>query len=224
MADALILQRVGFDAVLMENYGDIPFHAERVESYVISEMTAIATAIGKALTIPFGVQVLRNDSIAGLSIGAATGAAFIRVNVHTGSMITDQGIIRGKAAETLRARAMIDTSVKIFADVMVKHAQPFPGVTIESSARDAVQRGCADAVIVSGAGTGEKTSTKDIARVRSVVHAPVYVGSGATAGNAREFLEHADGIIVGTSIKAGCITSAAVDAERAEEFVRVSKR
>ena len=85
-----------------------------------------------------------------LAIAAATGAAFIRVNVHTGAMLTDQGIIEGDAYATLRRRAALAPEVLIFADHLVKHAVPLGDVDPVQAAKDLRLRGLADAVIVSG--------------------------------------------------------------------------
>ena len=48
---------------------------------------------------PVRRDVLRNDARAALAVAAATGAAFIRVNVHAGAVVADQGILEGEAAE-----------------------------------------------------------------------------------------------------------------------------
>ena len=83
-----------------------------------------------------GVNVLRNDAATALGIAAATGARFVRINVHTGAMVTDQGVIEGRAAETLRERARLGLDhVRVFADVHVKHATPFAGERLEDAAR-----------------------------------------------------------------------------------------
>ena len=108
-----------------------------------------------------GFNVLRNDAQAALALCAACGGSFIRVNVHTGAMLTDQGIIEGNAFETLRYRQRICPGAQIFADVHVKHAVPLGNWAIGDSARDAVERGLADALIVSGIGTGHAADCAD---------------------------------------------------------------
>ena len=50
-----------------------------------------------------GINVLRNDAESALAIAAVVSASCIRVNVHTGARVTDQGVIEGEAAATLRA-------------------------------------------------------------------------------------------------------------------------
>ena len=101
---------------------------------------------------PVGVNVLRNDAGAALGIAAVTGAAFIRINVHAGTMWTDQGVITGRAHRTLRERAALGTDVALLTDVHVKHAVPAPGSALEDAARDLWERAGSDGLIVSGAG------------------------------------------------------------------------
>ncbi len=108
--------------------------------------------------------------------------------------------------------------------MLVKHAAPLGPVTIEEAARDAVERGLADALIVTGSGTGEATSLDDLRRVRVVLPAtPLLVGSGVTAETVGATFASADGAIVGTSFKVGGRTLAPVDVERVRRFVAAAK-
>jgi hypothetical protein len=130
-------------------------------------------------------------------------------------MLTDQGLIEGNAYETLRYRRQICPRAKIFADVHVKHAAPLGNWTIEASARDTVERGLADALIISGTGTGMATDVRDVQRVRRTCPAAkILLGSGVTLANVREFTPAADGFIVGTSLKVGGKVSNPVDVKR----------
>ncbi len=133
--------------------------------------------------LPVGVNALRNDARAALAIAVATGAHFIRVNVHTGSMFTDQGLIEGAAADTLRVRAALDTRVAIMADVHVKHASPPAGADIADAASDAWHRGLADALIVSGIGTVVLTVAGTGAGARSSASATASSSASAPMGS-----------------------------------------
>jgi len=202
-ADARALVQGGADALLVENYGDAPFFAEHVPSETIAAL-ALALHELRALAAgrPLGVNVLRNDARAGLGLCAATGAAFLRVNVHTGTMATDQGLIQGRAAETLRERARLAPRVAVLADVHVKHALPLSGETLADAADDAWRRGKADALILTGPRTGAPPARGAFTAVRERIGAaPLLVGSGLCAANAREFQGLADGAIVGTDLK-----------------------
>src|SRR5260221_1990181 len=212
LADAEALAAGGEDAIAVENFGDRPFRKSRVDPETIAAMTRVITEIARTVKLPFGVNVLRNDAQAALAIAAATGAAFIRVNVHTGAVLADQGIIEGEADVTLRRRAAIAPAVLIFADHEVKHAAPLAAVDPVQSARDLRLRGLADAIIVSGHETGAATEPARCALLRNALpEVPLLVGSGVTAENATAY--DVDGIIVGTSIKRNGDIDAPVERE-----------
>lgn len=202
-ADARAWLAGGADALLVENFGDVPFFADAVPSETVAALAlALARVRSLAGEVPVGVNVLRNDARAALGLCAATGAAFLRVNVHAGAMWTDQGLIAGRAAETLRARARLCPAARILADVHVKHARPVAGETLEEAARDTFLRAGAEVLVVSGAHTGAAPEPERLARVRAAVPtAPLLVGSGLDEHNASALLRHARGAIVGTAAK-----------------------
>lgn len=225
VAEARLLQEVGFHAAFVENFGDVPFFKDRVDAGTIAAMTRLACAVRVAVPeLPLGVNVLRNDARAALAIAAAVGAKFIRVNVHVGATATDQGVIEGRAAETLRARAALGADVEIWADVHVKHGRSLAHASIADEAEDAVRRGLADALVVSGRGTGEATSLDDVRAVAELeLGVPFYVGSGVTAETVESLLDVADGVIVGTSIKSDGKTTNPIDRRRAERFIEKAR-
>lgn len=213
--DARAYERGGAHALFIENFGDVPFTKGCVAPETIAAMAAAGRAVRAAVKLPIGFNVLRNDARAALALCAVCGGEFIRVNVHTGAMLTDQGLIEGNAYETLRYRQRICPSTQIFADVHVKHAVPLGNSTIEDAARDTVERGMVNALIVSGAGTGLEADLADVERVRRTCPATkVLLGSGVRLENVRDFLPVADGFIVGSSLKLNGRLSNPVDAKR----------
>jgi membrane complex biogenesis BtpA family protein len=223
--DARAYERGGADALFIENFGDVPFTKGCVTPETIAAMAAAGRAIRQAVKLPIGFNVLRNDARAALALCAVCGGAFIRVNVHTGAMLTDQGLIEGNAYETLRYRQRVCPQVQILADVHVKHAVPLGNWTIEDAARDTVERGLADALIVSGAGTGLAADVADVERVRRTAPAAkVLLGSGVTVANVRDFLPVADGFIVGSSLKLGGKLSNNVDPKRVAALARAIRK
>ncbi len=202
--DARAYVEGGISSLIVENFQDAPFLKQGVGPATIAALTLAVDRVSQVPGVSeVGVNVLRNDAHTALGIAAATGAGFIRVNVHTGAMYTDQGLIEGTAAGTLMERSRLGLSVRIFADVHVKHATPIAGERLEDAAKDAVQRGRADALIVSGSGTGAMPNLVEIARVKDALGGavPVLIGSGFRADTARELLSAADGAIVGTAAK-----------------------
>ncbi len=222
LRDARAIAAGGCDGFVVENFGDRPFARGRVEAETVAAMTRVIAEVAHSVRLPFGVNVLRNDALSSLAIAAATGATFIRVNIHTGAMLTDQGIIEGDAYATLRKRAAIAPQVLIFADHLVKHATPLGEFDPVQSAKDLRLRGLADALIVSGAETGAPVDPSRLELLREAVDAPLLLGSGLTVDNAAS-LDEADGAIVGTSIKRDGRVDAPVDPARVEAVVRAFK-
>jgi membrane complex biogenesis BtpA family protein len=184
-------------------------------------MTDLTRLVVRTVDRPVGVNVLRNDATAALSAAAAAGADFVRVNVHTGARVADQGVIEGRAHETLRLRDRLDADVSILADTAVKHSAPVGGAAGDDVG-DLVERGRADGVIASGPRTGEAVDRGRLESVaeRCAVHdVPLFVGSGVTAGTVAGLLDVADGVIVGTALKRDGETTAPVDPARVRDLV-----
>ncbi len=223
--DALAYQRGGAHAISLENFGDVPFTKGNVGPETIAAMAAAGRAVRAAVNLPLGFNVLRNDARAGLALCAACGGSFVRVNVLTGAMLTDQGIIEGNAYEVIRYRERICPTAAILADVHVKHAVPLGNCSINGAARDALSRGLADALIVSGTGTGLATDLADVQNVRATCpKAKVLIGSGVTAENVADYLPLADGFIVGSSLKSGGEIAKPVDPKRVAALVKALRR
>jgi membrane complex biogenesis BtpA family protein len=213
------------DALLLENYGDAPFTPGRVEPATVAALTVVAREIRAAFpAVPLGINVLKNDARAALAVACAVGARFIRVNVHAGAVVADQGLVHSDAHGTLRDRRLLGTDVAIFADVGGKHALPLVPVELEQHARDLTHRGLADGLVVSGQATGAATSLGDVKRVRSAVpEVPLLVGSGVTLETIAELLSVADGVIVGTSLNRGGLVTSPVDPERVRRLVEAAR-
>ncbi|HUO45873.1 MAG TPA: BtpA/SgcQ family protein [Acidimicrobiia bacterium] len=222
--DAEMLVEAGFPALMVENFGDSPFYADQVPPVTVAAMALAVDTVARTGAVPVGVNVLRNDALAALAVAVVTGAAFIRVNVLTGTMFTDQGTISGRAAELARERAQLGPSIAILSDVFVKHAQPPPGLTIEQAALDTWERGGADALIISGTGTGTEAELDQGHRLRTAVPgATILVGSGARPENIPRLAEIADGAIVGSWVKQNGKAHNPVDSGRAKELVAAAR-
>lgn len=215
LRDAEALASGGINALMLENFGDVPFYPGRVPVGVVAHMTALAAEVRLRFDLPLGINVLRNDGLAALAIAHATGARFIRVNVLCGARVADQGLIHGIAHDLLRERAMLGADVKILADIDVKHSAPLAPRPIAEEVSDTLERGMADALIVSGTGTGRPTDPSHVVVAKKAAgSAPVFVGSGISAGTVRQYFPHADGFIVGSSLKRDGDVRGPIDAER----------
>lgn len=215
VSEARILEEGGLSGVMVENYGDVPFHPGAVPPETVAAMAVVVQAVVEAVEVPVGVNVLRNDAHAALAVAAATGARFVRVNVHTGAMWTDQGLVQGRAHETLRLRQGLAPDVAILADVLVKHAVPPAGVDVVEAARDQWHRGLADGLVVTGSATGAAVDPSRLESVRRAVpEAPLWIGSGVTPDTVGTILGAGHGAIVGSTLHREGVAGAGIDRER----------
>jgi uncharacterized protein len=220
-ADALV--EGGVHALMMENFGDTPFFPGRVPAHVVASMTALASEVRQRTKLPLGINVLRNDGQSALAIAQAVGAEYIRVNVLCGARVTDQGLIQGIAHDLLRERAMLGApGVKIFADVDVKHSAALAARPITDEVDDTLERGMADALVVSGAGTGKATDVSKVRTVKAAAkgHAPIFIGSGISEGTIADYFDCADGFIVGTAFKKDGLATNAVEVGRVKALMK----
>ncbi len=224
VADTKAYEKGGADALVIENFGDAPFTSKSVAPETIAAMARAGTAVRATTKLPIGYNVLRNDARAAVGLAASCDGSFIRVNIHSGAMITDQGLIEGQAYDTVRARQQLCPGVQILTDVHVKHAVPFGDWTLEDAARDTWERGAVSALIVSGVGTGHPASLDDVQTVRRAVHdAPILIGSGFNKDNADTLLPFINGAIVGSSLKRDGKLDNLVDPARVAALRRVMR-
>jgi membrane complex biogenesis BtpA family protein len=223
MRDVEWLVEGGVNGLMIENFGDVPFYPGRVPAHVVAHITALAAMVKRtAPLLPLGINVLRNDGLSALAAAHAAGADYIRVNVLCGARVADQGLLQGIAHDLLRLRAELKAeSIKIFADVDVKHSAALAERALADEVDDTVHRGLADALIVSGAGTGKATDPEKVRQVKAAAKGtPVFLGSGVTPATLPQLLPHADGFIVGTYFKKDGIASNHVDPRRVRELMK----
>jgi membrane complex biogenesis BtpA family protein len=220
LAETEIYKKFNMDALIIENFRDYPFYPDKLPPETISCLTVVAREVIRNFKGPVGINALRNDAHSAMAIALAVEAQFIRVNIHTGAALTDQGIIQGKAHDTLRLRKNLGAEdILIFADVAVKHASPIGKRNIELETRDLTERGLADAVIVSGNLTGESTDMDDLKKVKQSTHLPVVIGSGTNPENIASLFPYADAFIVGSYFKKQGKASHFIEETKVRQFM-----
>lgn len=225
-ADAAAFLTAGFDGLFVENYGDTPFF-KVVPPETVALVTRCALEVVRlAGDRPVGVNVLRNDAHAALACAVAAGARFVRVNVHTGTAATDQGLIEGQAAATLRLRDHLGASpgtpaaVAILADVHVKHARPIVPEDLGRAVSDAAERGRADGLIISGSATGEAPDARALREARAAARGvPLWLGSGLRPEGCAELVPWLDGAIAASAARQDGRAGRPVDPARAAALV-----
>lgn len=223
--EAAALASGGVDGLIVENFFDAPFSKNQVDPVVVSAMTIVVQRIQNLVTLPIGLNVLRNDAKSAMAIASCVQAQFIRVNVLTGVMATDQGLIEGEAHQLLRYRRELGSDVKILADVLVKHARPLSSPNLTVAVKDTIERGLADGVILSGWATGSPPNLEDLELACGAANGtPVFIGSGANWENIDTLMQAADGVIVSSSLKRHGRIEQPIDPIRVSQFVEAARR
>jgi membrane complex biogenesis BtpA family protein len=222
LADARALVEGGVDGVIVENMWDIPFRSgPNVAPESVAAHAVVARAVRDAVDLPLGINLVHNGGVALLGIAVAAGADFIRVCMFTGAGVWDAGQWdEGSAAELMRRRKELHAEhVKLFADVDKKHSVRFPGIDLATHIEWTRFFG-ADALIVSGRMTGDAPDVEKVQQAKALAgDRPLLIGSGADERNIAAFLEVADGVVVGSSVKHGGEVSNPVDPARVRRFV-----
>ncbi len=218
--DAVTLERAGVDAVIVENMGDDPFAVE-LDVAQSTALAAVSMAVRRSIKLPIGIDAAMNDYKTAISIALSIGGDFVRIPVFVDTVeYYGCGTIQPCAHDAMSYRKQLGAdSVKIFADVQVKHTHMvLPYVTLEDSAKDAQNCG-ADALIITGSRIGEETPIDMIQRVKKVVKVPIIAGSGVNTVNIKEQMKIADGAIVGSSLKEGGVLTNPISYELTKALV-----
>ncbi len=220
--DLKFLREGGVDAVMFCNEDDRPYTFHAGPEMVAAE-TRIVTEL-KPNDIPFGVDYLW-DPITAISVAAATGASFIR-EVMTGTYESDMGLWSPDVNKVTDIQVRTGTThIKKFFNVAPEFCSPLGNRSVGQRARSAAVSSLADVILVSGMMAGEEPDVSQIKEAKDALGnmAPVFLNTGAKSTNIAKFLEVADGVIVGSSLKVDGYTWNPVDPARVKEFVAAAR-
>jgi membrane complex biogenesis BtpA family protein len=218
--DAHELHEGGVDALEVENFSDPTYSPSKASPELVAAMAIVTDHVRREIDIPIGVCLLA-DPEAGLGVAHAAGADFVRATFFTEASVDVSGLATPRPHELLRYRKFLDPSIKLFADVHIKHSAPLAPRPLGASALDA-KYFLADGILISGTHTGQQTDIGDLEEAKEAVgEYPVLIGSGLSAENAETLLQVADGAIVGTATKKDRISANPVDRERVLALMEV---
>jgi membrane complex biogenesis BtpA family protein len=223
ISEATKLKNAGFDAAIVENMHDAPYvHGSDLGPEQTTAMTLAASAVREIFPGPLGVQILSGGNQQAMAVSHAVGAGFIRCENFVFSHVADEGLLaKAEAGQLLRYRKHIGADdVAVFADIKKKHASH--AITGDVSIEDAIEAAQffgVDAIIITGSSTGKAADISDLKSARKAASVPVLVGSGVTPDSVPALLEHADALIVGSSIKEDGNWYNNIDPARADAIV-----
>ncbi|WP_413718215.1 BtpA/SgcQ family protein [Silicimonas sp. MF1-12-2] len=217
-ADLQALQAAGFDAVMFGNENDRPYEFD-VDRASTATMAYVIGKLRDEITVPFGVNVLW-DPMSTVALAAATGAGFCR-EIFTGTYASDMGPWTPDAGKAMRYRDRLGRSdLVMLYNVSAEFADSLDRRPLADRARSAVFSSIPDAVLVSGAITGEAARMEDLEAVKAVLPGtPVMANTGVKHATVAEVLRIADGCIVGSALKIDGDTWNAIDPDRAKDFM-----
>ena len=224
-SEARTYRDCGVDGIIIENMHDVPYLRGRVGPEIVAAMTVIASVVKDESSLPVGIQILAGANLEAMAVAHAANLNFIRAEGYAFAHVADEGLIQSSAAELLRFRKMIGaTGVQVWADIKKKHsahaitADVSLGITAET-----VEFMGADCLIVTGRMTGEAPVIDDVRDARSYSELPVFLGSGTNPENIAQFVNDANGFIIGTAFKIDGIWSNTVDPRRVERLMSALK-
>lgn len=218
-----ILYKAGVDGMIIENLGDEPYLIGEPSAEQLAIMAAVTYQARRSTAMPVGVNVQFNAWQAEIGLAYGCMADFVRVEVFVDTVLMAQGSVQPCAAQITRYRKALNAQgVHLFADIQTKYTRNVLAQSLGVSARDAEAAG-ADALIVTGAGTGMATPLEAVTEARQASALPLLVGSGTHSGNVAEVLQHADGVIIGSALKEDGRAENKVSLERATAFMQQVK-
>jgi uncharacterized protein len=219
--EAQLYRESGVDGVIIENMHDVPYLRCEVGPEIVAAMTAIAGEVKSECDLPVGIQILAAANIEAMAVAHAAGLDFIRAEGFAYAHVADEGLIQASAAKLLRFRRLIGAEhVQVWADVKKKHsAHTITADVSLGSTAETVEFMGADCVIVTGNVTGEPPKVVDVQEAKTYCHLPIFLGSGISTENIKDFFNDADGFIIGSSFKVDGLWSNSVDPSRVATFM-----
>ena len=221
--DVEILLNSGVDGILFCNEDDRPYSFE-VGYEAVAAMARVVTEC-KPTNLPFGVDLMW-DPRAAMAVAAATGASFIR-EVATGVYESDMGLWSPDAAELLRYRRMLGAErVQVYMNITPEFASALGSRTVAERAKSAAVSSTPDAILIAGPMAGAEPELDWVRDAKDAVGGavPVLLNTGARIDNIADFLQVADGAIVGSTFKVDGYTWNPVDPERVSAFMQIVRK
>ncbi len=226
VSEAKTVEEAGADAIIVENYGDTPYVRNRLSRLELAVLTAVVREVVKTVSLPVGVNALRNAAVDALAAAYAGNASFIRVNSYCELREAPEGLLQPIARKLELLRKSLPRRIEVLADIDVKHSYPLVNeYDAATRLRECVERGQPDAVIVTGHATGEAPPPGYVAALREAAKPlPILLGSGLSTENIKLYWSLVDGFIVGTSVKKNRTTVNRVDSALLKKLVETKKK
>jgi predicted TIM-barrel enzyme len=201
-----IFTEEGIDGVIFENY-----HCSTEDLFTCIQN--ICDQYNGPLKL--GVNVLPNNYLKAFGlVEDHPKLSFIQLDFVAGRYEKNQKIPTSSYAHSRVPQAVV------LGGVHPKYYTPVPGSVLEDDLAEGMRN--ADAIVVTGEGTGCPTPIEKIMKFRAHLgDYPLIIGAGTTADNLAQQLPYADGVIVGSAFKR--TTESPVERNLVKEYMDVVK-
>ena len=218
LKDLRALEKGGAGAIIIENFGDVPYARENELINKIAFATMVAR-LRKETKLPVGINYQFNDVETEWAVAYNCDVDFLRCEVFAENRIGPNGVFVAAGPELMRIKAHYKKDIMILADASVKHTFALAEQPLDFTIESLIEGG-ADGIIVTGITTGVNPSVDDVKLVKK--HAkklPVILGSGINEKNVNDYLPYINGAIVGSSLKKDHIVENPVDVNNVKKFM-----
>lgn len=156
LEEALLYQRLGLDAIMLENMHDIPYLNRKCPEESLAAISIIAARVRSEIRLPLGLQILAGCNRAALAVAHCAGLDFIRAEGFVFGHMADEGYMDSDAGELLRYRKNLRADeIRIFTDIKKKHSAHALTEDINlAETAAAAEFFLSDGLIITGSSTG----------------------------------------------------------------------
>ena len=204
--EIILFREEGIDGALVENY----YYESTIDD--IKETLIIAND-----SLPLGVNVLPNEFDKSIPLAAENHGKFVQLDYVAGTYSHGDAELNTVLYNALKKKY---PHIVVLGGVWPKGYTEVSGSNLEYDLKQGMKR--ADAIVVTGEGTGSETPLDKVKYFRGVLgDFPLVIGAGLTPDNAYQQLSIADGAIVGSYLKGNSDTRNPIDRKRVKDLMSV---
>ncbi|MBO4511853.1 MAG: hypothetical protein J5746_03730 [Victivallales bacterium] len=241
LAEAAIYVRNGISTLMLENTGAPYFcrgHQEAVIFWLMRNLAGVLRDAYPKLTL--GIQILAFTDNWAMDIACRNRFNFIRCESALFQGIRPEGVTpnHGNLAQLYSHRQELLSAVprpvvpQVYVDLQKKHTAFWEELSDLKLWLDNIVFMKLEGIVITGTGTGVPVKEEHLAQAREAIEAakalpyfpknlrlPLLVGSGVSEKNLAMCSRYADGMIIGSSLKANGYWECELDEERVARFM-----
>lgn len=246
LAEAAIYVRNGISTLMLENTGAPYFsrgHQEAVIYWLMRNLAGVLRDAYSAQTL--GIQILAFTDNWAMDIACRNRFNFIRCESALFQGIRPEGVTpnHGNLAQLYSRRQELLAAVpqavvpQVYVDLQKKHTAFWEELSDLKLWLDNIVFMKLEGIVITGTGTGVPVKEEHLAQAREAIDAakslpffpknlrlPLLVGSGVSEKNLAMCGRYADGMIIGSSLKANGYWECELDEERVARFMEFMRR